>query len=107
MTVKFTSNATDPDGRIAAYLWNFGDNTTSTEASPTKVYEREGNFIVTLTVTDDRGGTATTVLQGRDIAPSGVAVSESGPEIWLAVFAALMLSLGIQRKRLLAFVQRK
>jgi len=106
LTVKFTSNAADPDGRIASYLWNFGDGTTSTEASPNKVYEREGNYIVTLTVTDDRGGTATTVLQGRDIAPSGVAVSESGPEVWVALAIALMLSVAAQRKRLFAFVRR-
>jgi hypothetical protein len=107
LTVKFTSNASDSDGRVASYLWNFGDGTTSTESNPTKVYEKEGNYIVTLTVTDDRGGTATTVLQGRDIAPSGVAVSQSGPEIWIAIIVTLMLSLSIQRKRLFAPVRSK
>lgn len=107
LTVKFTSRASDSDGHITSYLWNFGDGTTSTEANPTKIYEREGNYIVTLTVTDDRGGTATTVLQGRDIAPSGVAVSQSGPEIWIAIIATLILSLGVQRKRLFAFVRSK
>lgn len=35
-----------------SYLWNFGDNTTSTEASPTHLYTTPGAYRVTLRVVD-------------------------------------------------------
>ncbi len=34
------------------FLWNFGDGSTSTDQSPTHLYELPGNYPVTLTVTD-------------------------------------------------------
>lgn len=51
------SASADPDGTIAAYAWVFGDGTTGTGVSPTKVYAGAGPYSVTLTVTDDVGGT--------------------------------------------------
>lgn len=54
------SRSTDPDGRIVRYVWNWGDGKPSTEgAIATHRYTRGGVFTVTLTVTDDRGATAT------------------------------------------------
>ena len=35
------------------FTWNFGDGTTSTEESPTHIYEIPGNYTVTLTAFDD------------------------------------------------------
>jgi len=52
------SGSTDPDGTIVSYAWTFGDNTTATVASPGKTYATAGTFTVTLTVTDNRGVTA-------------------------------------------------
>lgn len=57
--IQFTDTSTDPDGEIVAWLWDFGDGTTSTEQNPTHRYEREGVYTVTLTVTDDRDGQGT------------------------------------------------
>lgn len=58
--IAFSSLGTsDPDGNIASYSWKFGDGKTSTEASPTYTYQTAGSFIVTLTVTDNKGATAT------------------------------------------------
>ena len=34
------------------YLWDFGDNSTSTELNPTHIYSNPGTYQVTLTVTD-------------------------------------------------------
>lgn len=100
LTVNFFSEARDSDGRIASYLWNFGDGTTSTEANPTHVYNEEGNYTVNLTVTDDKGLTATTTLQGKDISQStGVAVSRTGPMLWIAIAFAGALSVILQRKK--------
>lgn len=51
-------SSTDPDGTIASYAWTFGDNTTAAIAAPSKTYSAPGTYSVTLTVTDNRGATA-------------------------------------------------
>jgi PKD repeat protein len=52
LTVDFTDESTTND-TIVAWLWDFGDDTTSTEQHPTHVYASEGAYTVTLTVTED------------------------------------------------------
>ena len=59
--IQFTSTSYDPDNgdAVASYLWNFGDGQTSTETNPTHTYAKEGNYKVSLTVTDTYGKTST------------------------------------------------
>jgi PKD repeat protein len=45
-----------------AWLWNFGDGTTSTEMSPVHLYKEEKTYVVTLTVTDEGGCSNTMTL---------------------------------------------
>ena len=53
--INFSSvGSTDTDGTITAYLWDFGDGQTSTQANPSHVYTSTGSFTVTLTVTDNK-----------------------------------------------------
>jgi len=52
--VQFTDESTD-DGQIVAWLWDFGDGTTSQEQHPRHRYTKPGTYTVTLTVTDDQG----------------------------------------------------
>ncbi len=52
------STSADSDGSIASYAWDFGDGTTGSGVNPTHAYTADGSFTVTLTVTDNRGGTA-------------------------------------------------
>jgi PKD repeat protein len=55
-TVTFdASGSYDPDGTIVSYEWNFGDGLNSTGMIVTHAYEASGNYVVTLTVTDDDG----------------------------------------------------
>jgi PKD repeat protein len=60
LTVTFDSSGSyDPDGTIASYAWNFGDGTPgSTSPGPAHVYSSAGTFTAILTVTDNRGATA-------------------------------------------------
>jgi len=51
----------DPDGYITDYAWDFGDgsSTNSSDCCPSHVYNATGNYLVTLTVTDNAGLTGT------------------------------------------------
>lgn len=61
LVVDFSSAGSgDPDGTIVAYSWNFGDGGTSTAANPTHEYTAQAVYDAVLTVTDNKGGTATT-----------------------------------------------
>lgn len=64
LTVQFSAaGSNDPDGSIASYSWNFGDGTAlGTTASPSHVYQAAGSYTAVLTVTDNRGATATAPL---------------------------------------------
>ena len=57
LTVEFTDLSTSYDG-IVSYEWDFGDETTSTEQSPTHMYN-EGTYTVTLTVEEADGDSDT------------------------------------------------
>lgn len=53
-TVRFDARRSrDPDGRVTAYHWNFGDHRGSSRSAPAHVYRRAGRYRVTLTVVDD------------------------------------------------------
>jgi len=56
--LQFTDASTDDDGDIVAWLWSFGDGTTSTKSNPQHTYASAGEYTVTLTVTDDDGDTS-------------------------------------------------
>ncbi|HEC81220.1 MAG TPA: PKD domain-containing protein, partial [Thermoplasmatales archaeon] len=54
-TVQFTDQSMDPDGNVTSWTWDFGDNNISTEQNPSHRYEKSGIYIVSLTVTDNKG----------------------------------------------------
>ncbi|MCW3986207.1 MAG: PKD domain-containing protein, partial [Candidatus Bathyarchaeota archaeon] len=59
-TITFNASSSyDLDGAIAGYFWDFGDGTNATDVAVEHTYLYDGNYTVTLNVTDDRGATYT------------------------------------------------
>ena len=57
------SESKDEDGTVESYNWDFGDGASDTEAKTLHIYEKGGEFVVTLTVTDDKGATGTATVK--------------------------------------------
>ncbi len=57
-TINFSSHAS---GSGIRHLWNFGDDSTSTDRNPTHEYASDGNYNITLTVIDIYGCSSTLV----------------------------------------------
>lgn len=55
-TVKFTGDASDIDGIVVNYTWNFGDGNVSYEKNPQHYYNKSGKYTISLIVTDNDGG---------------------------------------------------
>jgi RNA polymerase sigma factor (sigma-70 family) len=60
VTVDASASA-DQDGTITGYQWDFGDDTTGTGKVASHTYPAAGEYLVRLTVTDDRGARASRV----------------------------------------------
>lgn len=52
LTVKFTDQSR---GTVTAWLWDFGDGSASTSQNPVHVYDKPGNYTVTLTAMNSTG----------------------------------------------------
>lgn len=71
--VQYSSSATDANGDTITYLIDFGDGSTSTEATGIHVWNDEGGYNVTVTVTDLYGATGSdsaTILIATNLPPS-------------------------------------
>lgn len=88
LTVSFTPNVKLTSGYITAYSWNFGDGQASTSALPGHVYQNNGNYPATVTVTDSSGAkTSASVLISVSGSGSFSDTFDAGvldPSKWLA-----------------------
>ncbi len=62
-TVHFTDLSDDSDGFITNYTWNFGDGNVSYEQNPEHMYSDDGQYNITLTVTDNEGAIDTIIKE--------------------------------------------
>jgi glucose/arabinose dehydrogenase/PKD repeat protein len=63
LSVTFSSaGSADPDGQPLAYLWTFGDGTTSTQPNPVHTYTETGQYAVQLTVSDGEAAASSVPL---------------------------------------------
>lgn len=89
-TVTFQNLSSDANNDITAHLWDFGDGTTSTQASPTHIFSAPGIYPVSLTVTDASGHTNTFTITQQIFDTSdadGVAMGTPdtrGTDFWVA-----------------------
>ncbi|GAA2654908.1 ThuA domain-containing protein [Streptomyces aculeolatus] len=86
LQVTFSSEgSSDPEGTGLTYQWTFGDGATSTEANPTHTYEKNGQFNVSLKVTDAGGKTGTanvTVTSGNTAPKVELSIPDGGMFEW-------------------------
>lgn len=52
LNVQFTDTSAPGSGSITAWHWDFGDGNNSTQQNPSHVYNADGSYVVTLTVTN-------------------------------------------------------
>lgn len=71
LVCSYTGTATDVDGMITTWSWDFGDGTISTAQSPSHSYGAAGTYGVSLAVIDDAGAS--------DSVSHDVAVSDAPP----------------------------
>jgi PKD repeat protein len=75
---RFTSSSTDLDGPLASFSWDFGDGNRSYASSAVHDFSDEGNYTVTLTVTDADGAASS--------ASANVTVLDRPPAAGFTVF---------------------
>ncbi|HEY3319235.1 MAG TPA: MBG domain-containing protein [Planctomycetota bacterium] len=81
-SVTFTANATDSDGDLLSYTWNFGDCTTGTGPNPSHTYATPGIYTVTLTVSDGTTTTTEEMTYAVGAAEPPVGADNGGDDKW-------------------------
>lgn len=62
LSVQFNGSNSYDDSAVTSYQWDFQDGGSSTEMNPVHIFETDGTYNVSLTVTDDTGNTAIAIV---------------------------------------------
>ena len=78
------AGSSDSDGTIETYSWDFGDSITATSQTPSHTYAAAGDYLVTLTVTDNEGAVGissqtVTVTESGDVTSGGFTETALSP----------------------------
>ena len=63
LTIYFYGNASDPDGNIASFKWDFGDGFIDDKKDTYHIYKKAGSYIASFKVTDDNGSNSTEIVR--------------------------------------------
>jgi PKD repeat protein len=78
--LALSGSGSDPDGDPLTYEWTFGDGATGSGPAPAHTYATAGQYTVTLTVRDGRGGEASATTTAAIVRPNGTPTARaSGP----------------------------
>jgi hypothetical protein len=55
-SIAFSVAASDPDGDVLTYIWDFADGATSNQANASHTFSAAGSYTVSVSVSDGRGG---------------------------------------------------
>lgn len=87
-SVVFEGSASDPDGDVMTYLWDFGDDISSTQLQPgAHTYTASGTYTVTFTVTD-ADGLADPTPDTRTITVEGGGAGATFSQVQSQIFTA-------------------
>ncbi|QDZ01167.2 PKD domain-containing protein [Nitratireductor mangrovi] len=75
------SRSVDPDGRIASYLWDFGDGSSAAGERVTHVYGNPGTYRVKLVVEDASGTIRNTAEDEMSVRVNALPVADAGFDI--------------------------
>ena len=80
-----------------SYQWDFGDGKSSNDVAPIHTYRGSGDYTVALTVTDDRGNTASAEMKDYVTVQAGWNAGNVAGSAWngLTAFGRALLSIGI------------
>jgi PKD repeat protein len=92
MEIQFTDNSTDPENSSLCWFWDFGDGNTSELQAPTHKFSTEGDYNVTLIVTDDENATDTYTMTVPVTEP--LQTSGSTPLWMIAVVVIVIAAIG-------------
>ncbi len=70
----------DPDGRLVAWQWDFGDGALGQGPNPSHVYAAPGSYTVVLTVTDDSGTASASAQDRMRLVVNAKPIADAGPD---------------------------
>ncbi len=75
------TGSTDSDGKVATYVWDFGDGGRGTGPKPTHVYREPGTYEISLTVGDDSGTIRNTAGDKMQVVVNAAPIADAGPDL--------------------------